>query len=74
MRQVEQTERDPQSLSYQKERAWDARRGLEADRRSLIAPLVERQKELRDAVAKLATPDQIKSAGVRRAAPGPAST
>ncbi len=64
VRRVEQTDGNPESLSYQKERANDARRGLEADRRSLIAPLVERQKALRDAIAKkVATPDTTELGG-----------
>ena len=41
--QVEATERDPQALSFERERAWDARRSLDADRRTLIGPLVERE-------------------------------
>ncbi len=63
VREVERTELNPESLSYQKERASDGRRGLEADRRALIAPLIEHRKELRDAIAKLASADQLKSAG-----------
>ncbi|HKI17783.1 MAG TPA: DoxX family protein [Isosphaeraceae bacterium] len=63
LRQVEQTEGDPEALSYQKERAWEARRSLDADRRSLTGPLVDREKALRNAVAKLATADQIKTSG-----------
>jgi len=63
LRHVEQTEADADALSYQKERAADARRSLDADRRSLTGPLVEREKALRDAVAKLATADQIKTSG-----------
>jgi uncharacterized membrane protein YphA (DoxX/SURF4 family) len=35
---------------------------VDADRRALIGPLVEHGKFLRDAVAKLATPDQVKAA------------
>jgi uncharacterized membrane protein YphA (DoxX/SURF4 family) len=61
--QIQTTEADLQALSYQKERAWDARRSVDADRRSLIAPLLERGKELRDAVAKKATPEQHKTEG-----------
>jgi uncharacterized membrane protein YphA (DoxX/SURF4 family) len=61
--QIQTTERDPQSLSFEKERAWDARRAVDADRRSLTAPLLERGKDLHDAVAKLATPEQLTSAG-----------
>ncbi len=51
--QVQTTERDPDALSFQKERAWDARRSVDADRRSLIQPLVDQEKALREAVAKL---------------------
>ncbi len=54
---------DPQALSYQKERAWEARRSLEADRRSLIQPLLDQEKGLREAVAKLATPEQVAAGG-----------
>jgi len=61
--QVERTEQNAQALSYEKERAWDARRSLDADRRSLSQPLLDRAKALRDAVAKLASPDQQKAAG-----------
>jgi uncharacterized membrane protein YphA (DoxX/SURF4 family) len=60
---VEQVERDPNAMSYQQERALETRRALETDRRSLIGPLVERGKTLREAVAKLATDEQLKSAG-----------
>jgi len=63
LRDVEQTEGDPEALSYEKERAWDARRVLDADRRSLTQPLIEREKALREAVAKLATPDEINTSG-----------
>jgi uncharacterized membrane protein YphA (DoxX/SURF4 family) len=60
--EVEKTERNPDALSYQQERAWEARRSLEADRRSLIAPLVEQGKALHEAVANLATSEQVASA------------
>jgi uncharacterized membrane protein YphA (DoxX/SURF4 family) len=63
LRHVEQTEADWAALSYEKERAGDERRSLESDRRSLIGPLAEREKSLRDAVAGLASPDQIKASG-----------
>jgi uncharacterized membrane protein YphA (DoxX/SURF4 family) len=63
-------ERDANALSFQKERAWEARRGVESDRRSLIAPLVAHEKELREEIAKIATPDQVKSAGATREAMG----
>jgi uncharacterized membrane protein YphA (DoxX/SURF4 family) len=53
--EVERTERNPHALSYEKERARDARRALDADRRALIEPLLERDQALRDAVSKLAS-------------------
>jgi uncharacterized membrane protein YphA (DoxX/SURF4 family) len=58
---VQKIERDPHALSYERERAWDARRSVDSDRRGLIQPLVERGKELGESVAKLATPDQLKA-------------
>jgi uncharacterized membrane protein YphA (DoxX/SURF4 family) len=64
--QVLATEHDPDALSFQKERAWDARRSVDADRRSLIQPLVGQEKALRDAIAKIATPDQVKAADATR--------
>jgi uncharacterized membrane protein YphA (DoxX/SURF4 family) len=64
--QVLATEHDPDALSFQKERAWEAKRGVESDRRSLIVPIVGQEKTMREAVAKLATPDQVKAAGATR--------
>jgi len=61
--QVQRTERDPEALSFQLERAWEARRSLDVDRRALTGPLVERGNTLRAEVAKLALPDQLKAAG-----------
>jgi uncharacterized membrane protein YphA (DoxX/SURF4 family) len=61
--QVEQTEQDRQALSYEQERAWDARRSLDADRRSLTQPLLDREQAVRDAVIKLATADQLQKTG-----------
>ena len=58
--QVEQTEHDPNAMSYEHERAWEARRSVDADRRSLIAPADRAREDLRDAVAKLATTDQAR--------------
>jgi uncharacterized membrane protein YphA (DoxX/SURF4 family) len=60
--QVLATEQDPESLLYQKKLAWEARRGVEADRRSLIQPLVAQENTLREAVAKVAPPDQRETA------------
>ncbi len=61
--EMHHTESDPQSLSFQTELARAARPGLEADRRSLTQPLLEHQKALREAVVKLATPEQTQALG-----------
>jgi uncharacterized membrane protein YphA (DoxX/SURF4 family) len=68
LRQMLATEQDPDALSFQAERALDARRSVEADRRTLIQPLVAQEKALREAVANRATPDQTKAAGATREA------
>ncbi|MGO9924278.1 MAG: DoxX family protein [Isosphaeraceae bacterium] len=60
---VQQVESDPGAIAFQRERASEARRGVDADRRALTAPLIERENGLRGAVVKLATADQIMSAG-----------
>jgi uncharacterized membrane protein YphA (DoxX/SURF4 family) len=60
---VQQIEADPNAIAFQRERAAEARRGVDVDRRSLTAPLIERGNALRGAIVKLATPDQILSAG-----------
>jgi uncharacterized membrane protein YphA (DoxX/SURF4 family) len=66
--QILTTERDPDALSFQKERASDARRSVDADRRTLILPLTGHEKALREGVAKLATAEQVKAAGATREA------
>jgi uncharacterized membrane protein YphA (DoxX/SURF4 family) len=63
LKNVEDTERNPEALSYERERAWDTRRTLEGDRRKLTAPLVAKGQELADAVVALKTPEQQASAG-----------
>jgi uncharacterized membrane protein YphA (DoxX/SURF4 family) len=63
LRHLEATQRDPQALSYQSEQLPIARRSLDADRRMLIQPLLDRKVALLSAVAKLAPPDQQRSAG-----------
>jgi uncharacterized membrane protein YphA (DoxX/SURF4 family) len=60
--EVQRAESDPQAMSFELERAQEARRSLDADRRGLIAPLAERGKALRDGVAKLATSEQVRGA------------
>ncbi len=64
LRQVQKTEQDLSALSYQHERAWDLRRSLDADRRTLTRPIIEHGTALVDGIAKLvATPDQHETAG-----------
>ena len=50
-------------MSFERERAWETRRTLEGDRKTLTAPLVAKGQELADAVVALATPEQQASAG-----------
>jgi uncharacterized membrane protein YphA (DoxX/SURF4 family) len=57
--QLDATEKDPQAMSFQRERAWEARRTLDADRRALVGPLEERGKALREAVAKIAYSEPV---------------
>ena len=65
LKKVEETERNPEALSYERERAWETRRTLEGDRKTLTAPLVARGQVLADAVIALKTPEQQASAGNR---------
>jgi uncharacterized membrane protein YphA (DoxX/SURF4 family) len=60
--QLEATEKNPQAMSFERERASDARRTLDADRRALIGPGDERGKALRDAVARIAYSEQVQRA------------
>lgn len=60
---VEQTEQNPNALSFERERAWESRRSLDGDRRKLTAPLVQQGQELADAATAMATPEQKASAG-----------
>jgi uncharacterized membrane protein YphA (DoxX/SURF4 family) len=60
---VQKVERDPDALSFERERAWESRQSLETDRRKLTGPLEEHGKVLADAVIGLATPDQKDNAG-----------
>lgn len=60
---VEATERDPRALSFDQERAWDSRRSLEADRRELTKPILDKEKAFDDSIVALATPAQLKGAG-----------
>lgn len=60
---VQEVEADPNAIAFQRERAAEGRRGVDADRRSLTAPLIEQESALRAAVIKLATPEQIQASG-----------
>jgi uncharacterized membrane protein YphA (DoxX/SURF4 family) len=61
--QLQKMEQDPRSMEFELERTWEDRRARDSERRSLLAPLTERGKDLRDSVAKLALPDQVRAAG-----------
>src|SRR5262249_31689746 len=61
--QLERTERDPNALSYELERARDVHRSLDAERRALTGPLIEQGNTLRAEVETLATADQLQTAG-----------
>ncbi|WP_206107775.1 DoxX family protein [Paludisphaera rhizosphaerae] len=58
LRQAMLVERDPKAMSFEKERAWDARKELEGDRRKLTAPILEQAAALRADIIGKATPDQ----------------
>jgi uncharacterized membrane protein YphA (DoxX/SURF4 family) len=60
---VQAIEQNPQALSYERERAWAARKDLDTERKSLTAPLIERANLLAEQVSKVATPEQVQSAG-----------
>lgn len=51
-------ERDPKALSYERERADEARKALEADRKKLTEPVIARAEALKGAIEGLATPEQ----------------
>lgn len=64
---VQATESDPGAMSFERERAWESRKALDTDRKTLTAPLVEQGTALAEAVAGLATPEQRSSAGAAKA-------
>jgi uncharacterized membrane protein YphA (DoxX/SURF4 family) len=53
---VEEIEGNPDAMSFERERAWESRRSLDADQKTLTAPLVAKGQEIRDSVVALATP------------------
>jgi len=60
---VQKVERNPLALSFERERAAEKRKELETDRKELLKELDAQGSALREAVAKLATPEQLASAG-----------
>jgi len=62
---VMKVERDSNALSFERERANEARVALNVDRRTLTAPLIERGEELKAAIIGLATPEQKEAARAR---------
>jgi len=60
---VEKIERDPSPTSYDRERAWDLRRSLEADRKALLEPIEAQEERFRELLTNLASPEQKQAAG-----------
>ncbi|MDG3002948.1 DoxX family protein [Paludisphaera mucosa] len=58
LREAMLVERDPKSMSFQLERAWDARKTLDGEKKTLTAPIVAQGEDLKAAVIGLATSDQ----------------
>jgi uncharacterized membrane protein YphA (DoxX/SURF4 family) len=63
--QVLAAEQDPEALAYQKKLAWEERRSVDADRRSLIQPLVAQGTTLHEAVLLKVETDQREAADSR---------
>jgi len=63
LRAVEATEKNPESLSYERERAAAKRKDLDTERKALIADLQGKGDTLRANVIKLATAEQREAAG-----------
>jgi len=51
-------ERDPNAMSFELERAYEARRALEADRKKLTEPIVAQTEALKGAIEELASPER----------------
>jgi uncharacterized membrane protein YphA (DoxX/SURF4 family) len=56
-------DRNPEAMSFERERADDARRRIEYDRKQLVKPLLDWEKELSDGIVKLAKPEQLEREG-----------
>jgi uncharacterized membrane protein YphA (DoxX/SURF4 family) len=66
---VQAVERDPDAMSFERERAWETRRSLDGERKKLTGPIVARAEELEAAVQAIATPEQKAAAGTYAAPP-----
>jgi uncharacterized membrane protein YphA (DoxX/SURF4 family) len=67
LRAVQAVERNTGALLYERERAAEKRKDLDADRKDLTRELDARAAALREAVIKLATSEQTAAAGAYRA-------
>jgi len=63
LREVQKSERDPETLSFQRERAWERRKDLDVDRKEIVQGIDARSGVLHEAVLKLATAEQIADSG-----------
>ncbi|MDR3621924.1 MAG: DoxX family protein [Paludisphaera borealis] len=55
---VQAVERNPKAMSFERERAWEGRRTVDVDRRTVTGPLVARGKQLEEWVVGIATAEQ----------------
>jgi uncharacterized membrane protein YphA (DoxX/SURF4 family) len=60
---VQKVEKEPLALSYERERAAERRKDLDNDRKDLLKEIDAQGSALREAVTKLAAPDQLLTAG-----------
>lgn len=59
LRQAMDVERDPNAMSFEKERAWEARKALDGERKTLTEPIVAQAEALRSTLVDVvATPEQ----------------
>jgi uncharacterized membrane protein YphA (DoxX/SURF4 family) len=63
LREVQRIERDPNALSYERERAAAKRKDLDVDRKKLIEPFDAIGSALQEAVTKQAAPEQREASG-----------
>lgn len=63
LRAVQKVERESSAMSFERERAWARRKDLDVDRKELTKESDAFAKALREAAIKIATPEQVESAG-----------